>query len=177
MDVCVLNHSYHLLTITKIHPICGYSYRDSMPCPLAAMRTYPWSLYFQYNKVYFHSGPFPCHFFISCISCFSLQQCFRESSNHLVTCFLLPLLLNLFIFHKGFWQFFVIVCLQLLTVITTIDDLNYPEKTDTYFIVNAPYIFSACWKVCFFFLQFPTYIVNVAIRGSLLSCDDTLAGC
>nr|XP_043621466.1 SEC14 cytosolic factor [Erigeron canadensis] len=37
--------------------------------------------------------------------------------------------------------------LKLLTVISTIDDLNYPEKTDTYYIVNAPYIFSACWKV------------------------------
>ncbi|KAL2945035.1 Phosphatidylinositol/phosphatidylcholine transfer protein SFH2 [Bienertia sinuspersici] len=37
--------------------------------------------------------------------------------------------------------------IKLLTVITTIDDLNYPEKTDTYYIVNVPYIFSACWKV------------------------------
>ncbi|KAJ1441224.1 CRAL/TRIO, N-terminal domain [Sesbania bispinosa] len=37
--------------------------------------------------------------------------------------------------------------LRLLTSISTIDDLNYPEKTDTYYIVNAPYIFSACWKV------------------------------
>ncbi|GAA0169654.1 hypothetical protein LIER_24090 [Lithospermum erythrorhizon] len=37
--------------------------------------------------------------------------------------------------------------IKLLTVITSIDDLNYPEKTETYFIVNAPYIFSACWKV------------------------------
>lgn len=37
--------------------------------------------------------------------------------------------------------------MKLLTVMSTIDDLNYPEKTDTYFIVNAPYIFSACWKV------------------------------
>ncbi|KAF3783558.1 Phosphatidylinositol/phosphatidylcholine transfer protein [Nymphaea thermarum] len=37
--------------------------------------------------------------------------------------------------------------LKLLTIISTIDDLNYPEKTDTYYIVNAPYIFSACWKV------------------------------
>ncbi|THG10242.1 hypothetical protein TEA_003644 [Camellia sinensis var. sinensis] len=37
--------------------------------------------------------------------------------------------------------------IKLLTVISTIDDLNYPEKTDTYYIVNAPYIFSACWKV------------------------------
>nr|PNR48545.1 hypothetical protein PHYPA_013022 [Physcomitrium patens] len=30
--------------------------------------------------------------------------------------------------------------------IATVDDLNYPEKTDTYYIVNAPYVFSACWK-------------------------------
>lgn len=37
--------------------------------------------------------------------------------------------------------------IKLLTIITTIDDLNYPEKTLTYYIVNAPYIFSACWKV------------------------------
>ncbi|KAL5974350.1 hypothetical protein ACLOJK_031014 [Asimina triloba] len=36
---------------------------------------------------------------------------------------------------------------NLLTIISTIDDLNYPEKTETYYIVNAPYIFSACWKV------------------------------
>jgi len=40
------------------------------------------------------------------------------------------------------------IYLQLLTAISTIDDLNYPEKTDTYYIVNVPYIFSACWKVC-----------------------------
>jgi len=37
--------------------------------------------------------------------------------------------------------------IKLLTIITTIDDLNYPEKTLTYYIVNAPYVFSACWKV------------------------------
>ncbi|EEF31957.1 phosphatidylinositol/phosphatidylcholine transfer protein SFH9 isoform X2 [Ricinus communis] len=37
--------------------------------------------------------------------------------------------------------------IKLLTIISTIDDLNYPEKTKTYYIVNAPYIFSACWKV------------------------------
>ncbi|MBA0843790.1 hypothetical protein Goarm_000950 [Gossypium armourianum] len=36
--------------------------------------------------------------------------------------------------------------IKLLTTISTIDDLNYPEKTETYYIVNAPYIFSACWK-------------------------------
>ncbi|KAH7546951.1 hypothetical protein FEM48_Zijuj01G0255500 [Ziziphus jujuba var. spinosa] len=37
--------------------------------------------------------------------------------------------------------------IKLVTDISTIDDLNYPEKTDTYYIVNAPYVFSACWKV------------------------------
>ncbi|XP_074563211.1 phosphatidylinositol/phosphatidylcholine transfer protein SFH2-like [Curcuma longa] len=37
--------------------------------------------------------------------------------------------------------------IKLLTTIFTIDDLHYPEKTETYYIVNAPYIFSACWKV------------------------------
>ncbi|KAE8706564.1 Sec14p-like phosphatidylinositol transfer family protein isoform 2 [Hibiscus syriacus] len=31
--------------------------------------------------------------------------------------------------------------IKLLTTISTIDDLNYPEKTETYYIVNAPYIF------------------------------------
>ncbi|KAG7015572.1 hypothetical protein SDJN02_23208, partial [Cucurbita argyrosperma subsp. argyrosperma] len=36
---------------------------------------------------------------------------------------------------------------KLLTVISTIDDLNYPEKTDAYYIVNVPYVFSACWMV------------------------------
>ncbi|KAK7292497.1 hypothetical protein RIF29_08278 [Crotalaria pallida] len=37
--------------------------------------------------------------------------------------------------------------IKLLSIISSIDDLNYPEKTNTYYIVNAPYIFSACWKV------------------------------
>ena len=36
-----------------------------------------------------------------------------------------------------------------MTAISTVDDLNYPEKAETYYIVNAPYIFSACWKVCY----------------------------
>ncbi|MFS7954400.1 putative CRAL-TRIO lipid binding domain-containing protein [Helianthus anomalus] len=36
--------------------------------------------------------------------------------------------------------------LKLLTVMSSIDDLNYPEMTDIYCIVNAPFIFSACWK-------------------------------
>ncbi|XP_047308284.1 phosphatidylinositol/phosphatidylcholine transfer protein SFH9-like [Impatiens glandulifera] len=37
--------------------------------------------------------------------------------------------------------------IKLVTIISTIDDLNYPEKTLVYYIVNAPYVFSACWKV------------------------------
>ncbi|KAG8056327.1 hypothetical protein GUJ93_ZPchr0002g24142 [Zizania palustris] len=37
--------------------------------------------------------------------------------------------------------------IKMLSTITAIDDLNYPEKTETYYIVNAPYVFSACWKV------------------------------
>ncbi|XP_074582554.1 phosphatidylinositol/phosphatidylcholine transfer protein SFH2-like isoform X1 [Curcuma longa] len=37
--------------------------------------------------------------------------------------------------------------IKLLTLIATLDDLNYPEKTQTYYVVNAPYVFSACWKV------------------------------
>ncbi|KAF5472619.1 hypothetical protein F2P56_009321 [Juglans regia] len=37
--------------------------------------------------------------------------------------------------------------IKLLTIISTIDDLNYPEKTNAYYIVNVPYVFSACWKV------------------------------
>ncbi|XP_078442986.1 SEC14 cytosolic factor-like [Wolffia australiana] len=36
---------------------------------------------------------------------------------------------------------------KLLTMISTVDDLNYPEKTETYYVVNAPYVFSACWRV------------------------------
>ncbi|KAM0919103.1 hypothetical protein ACQ4PT_008494 [Festuca glaucescens] len=37
--------------------------------------------------------------------------------------------------------------LKILTAISAVDDLNYPEKAKSYYIVNAPYIFSACWKV------------------------------
>ncbi|KAJ7963599.1 Phosphatidylinositol/phosphatidylcholine transfer protein [Quillaja saponaria] len=37
--------------------------------------------------------------------------------------------------------------IEILTAISKIDALNYAEKTDTYHVVNSPYIFSACWKV------------------------------
>ncbi|KAL9666991.1 hypothetical protein QQ045_001336 [Rhodiola kirilowii] len=56
--------------------------------------------------------------------------------------------------------------IKLLTVISTIDDLNYPEKTDTYYIVNAPYIFSACWKVVKPLLQERTRKKIQVLQGS-----------
>jgi hypothetical protein len=51
--------------------------------------------------------------------------------------------------------------LKTSTAIATVDDLNYPEKTDTYYIVNAPYVFSACWKVCWFLRQFKIQVFQV----------------
>ncbi|KAJ0699709.1 putative CRAL-TRIO lipid binding domain-containing protein [Helianthus annuus] len=42
---------------------------------------------------------------------------------------------------------FDVLAFQLLQTISTVDDLNYPEKTITYYTVNVPYVFSACWKV------------------------------
>ncbi|CAH8388725.1 unnamed protein product [Eruca vesicaria subsp. sativa] len=35
----------------------------------------------------------------------------------------------------------ITTCVKLVTIISTIDDLNYPEKTNTYYVVNAPYIY------------------------------------
>ncbi|KAF9608964.1 hypothetical protein IFM89_012141 [Coptis chinensis] len=56
--------------------------------------------------------------------------------------------------------------IKLLTVISTIDDLNYPEKTDTYFIANAPYIFSSCWKIVKPLLQERTRRKVQVLQGS-----------
>ncbi|XP_057431231.1 SEC14 cytosolic factor [Lotus japonicus] len=56
--------------------------------------------------------------------------------------------------------------LRLLTAISTVDDLNYPEKTDTYYIVNAPYVFSACWKVVKPLLQERTRRKIQVLQGS-----------
>ncbi|KAJ0788592.1 putative CRAL-TRIO lipid binding domain-containing protein [Helianthus annuus] len=44
---------------------------------------------------------------------------------------------------------FDVLAFQLLQTILTVDDLNYPEKTITYYTLNVPYVFSACWKVSF----------------------------
>ncbi|KAI3695204.1 hypothetical protein L1987_78195 [Smallanthus sonchifolius] len=63
----------------------------------------------------------------------------KKFELHISTCVKVLDMTGLKIAHLG--------QLKLLTVISSIDDLNYPEKTDTYYIVNAPYIFSACWKV------------------------------
>ncbi|CAL1384758.1 unnamed protein product [Linum trigynum] len=56
--------------------------------------------------------------------------------------------------------------IKLLTAISTIDDLNYPEKTDTYYVVNVPYIFSACWKVVKPLLQERTRKKIQVLQGS-----------
>lgn len=55
---------------------------------------------------------------------------------------------------------------KVLTAIATVDDLNYPEKTDVYYIVNAPYIFSACWKVVRPLLQERTRRKIQVLQGS-----------
>ncbi|KAL7604260.1 hypothetical protein Lser_V15G16793 [Lactuca serriola] len=55
--------------------------------------------------------------------------------------------------------------IKLLTTISTIDDLNYPEKTITYYIVNVPYIFSACWKVVKPLLQERTKLKVQVLQG------------
>ncbi|KAK0598129.1 hypothetical protein LWI29_031929 [Acer saccharum] len=56
--------------------------------------------------------------------------------------------------------------IKLLTIISTIDDLNYPEKTNAYYIVNVPYIFSACWKVVKPLLQERTRKKIQVLQGS-----------
>lgn len=33
------------------------------------------------------------------------------------------------------------------TSISTVDGLNYTEKTETYYVVSVPYIISGWWKV------------------------------
>ncbi|KAI7757919.1 hypothetical protein M8C21_020173 [Ambrosia artemisiifolia] len=56
--------------------------------------------------------------------------------------------------------------IKLLTAISTIDDLNYPEKTTTYYIVNVPYVFSACWKVVKPLLHERTRLKVQVLQGS-----------
>ncbi|KAD3338004.1 hypothetical protein E3N88_33525 [Mikania micrantha] len=55
--------------------------------------------------------------------------------------------------------------IKLLTTISTVDDLNYPEKTITYYIVNVPYVFSACWKVVKPLLQERTKLKVRVLQG------------
>jgi hypothetical protein len=64
--------------------------------------------------------------------------------------------------------------MQLLSVISTIDDLNYPEKTDTYYVVNAPYVFSACWKVCVYLRVLKSLFASCATKCLML---EPLVGC
>ncbi|KAG8094747.1 hypothetical protein GUJ93_ZPchr0012g19616 [Zizania palustris] len=66
--------------------------------------------------------------------------------------------------------------IKILTAISTVDDLNYPEKTETYYIVNVPYIFSACWKVVKPLLQERTrkkvHVLHGCGRDELLKIMD-----
>jgi hypothetical protein len=66
--------------------------------------------------------------------------------------------------------------MKILTAISTVDDLNYPEKAETYYIVNAPYIFSACWKVVKPLLQERTrkkvHVLHGCGRDELLKIMD-----
>ncbi|KAG5411452.1 hypothetical protein IGI04_007771 [Brassica rapa subsp. trilocularis] len=66
--------------------------------------------------------------------------------------------------------------IKLVTIISTIDDLNYPEKTNTYYVVNAPYIFSACWKAVKPLLQERTrkkvHVLSGCGRDELLKIMD-----
>ncbi|XP_077222582.1 phosphatidylinositol/phosphatidylcholine transfer protein SFH9-like [Tasmannia lanceolata] len=68
-----------------------------------------------------------------------LPSATRKHKRHIGTC--------LKVLDMTGLKFSALSQIKLLTIISTIDDMNYPEKTDTYYIVNAPYIFSACWKV------------------------------
>lgn len=56
--------------------------------------------------------------------------------------------------------------LKTSTAIATVDDLNYPEKTDTYYIVNAPLVFSACWRAVKPLLQERTRRKVQVLRGN-----------
>lgn len=69
---------------------------------------------------------------------------------------------------------FCLILMQLLSVISTIDDLNYPEKTDTYYVVNAPYVFSACWKVCVYLRVSKSLFASCATKSLML---EPLVGC
>ncbi|KAJ0715820.1 putative CRAL-TRIO lipid binding domain, CRAL/TRIO domain superfamily [Helianthus annuus] len=68
-----------------------------------------------------------------------LPSASKEFDRHISTCVKVLDMTGLKLSHLN--------KIKLLTVISNIDDLNYPEKTDIYYIVNAPYVFSACWKV------------------------------
>nr|GMC70015.1 SEC14 cytosolic factor-like [Ipomoea batatas] len=60
--------------------------------------------------------------------------------------------------------------IKLMTTISTIDDLNYPEKTETYYIVNAPYIFSACWKVWLYMCISISTRICIATLANIIKC-------
>ncbi|KAJ0986912.1 hypothetical protein J5N97_005268 [Dioscorea zingiberensis] len=87
-----------------------------------------------------------------------LPSATRKHGRHIGTCIKVLDMTGL--------KFSALSQIKLLTVISTVDDLNYPEKTETYYIVNAPYIFSACWKVVKPLLQERTRKKVQVLQGS-----------
>ncbi|MCO5564076.1 hypothetical protein L7F22_017732 [Adiantum nelumboides] len=67
-----------------------------------------------------------------------LPQASKKMGHYVGTC--------LKILDMSSLKFSALNRLKILTAISTVDDLNYPEKTDIYYIVNPPYIFSTCWQ-------------------------------
>ncbi|MCO5583035.1 hypothetical protein L7F22_036941 [Adiantum nelumboides] len=67
-----------------------------------------------------------------------LPQATKKMGHYVGTC--------LKILDMSSLKFSALNRLKILTAISTVDDLNYPEKTDIYYIVNPPYIFSTCWQ-------------------------------
>lgn len=52
------------------------------------------------------------------------------------------------------------------TAVASIDDLNYPEKAEVYYIVNSPSVFSMCWKTVKPLLQDRTRKKMQVLSGS-----------
>lgn len=83
-----------------------------------------------------------------------LYEQINRAENLVKLCF--PFFLDILCVTKLF-----LMLLQLLTIISSIDDLNYPEKTNTYYIVNAPYIFSGCWKVRRYYSVWLSFLYDI----------------
>lgn len=160
-ESCDFNSSQIPIPLPSVIPILGNNYIDSLPLNNNGnISILPWNLIFQYKELYpwfSHTCSFPVSFLLFLYIPPSFFKSMSDGPlifHPSLRCSVLCANYGTGLFHckldshQSLIQLIATINLQLLTVITTIDDLNYPEKTDTYFIVNAPYIFSACWKVC-----------------------------